>query len=432
MAGLSIQAEHLSKKYEIAVGKDRHDTLRDQISAGVRGLLRQNAGGRKTTESFWALKDMSFDVRQGEVLGIIGRNGAGKSTLLKILSRITQPTSGRARLYGRIASLLEVGTGFHGELTGRENIYLNGALLGMKRSEIDRKFDAIVDFSGVERFLDTPVKRYSSGMYVRLAFGVAAHLDPEILIVDEVLAVGDASFQKKCLNRMQDVSQEGRTVLFVSHNMQTITRLCKRVLLLDQGTIFEDGSAQQVVGTYLRSGLGVTGVREYGEGRSAPGNDIVRVHAVRVRDADGASRDMLDIQSPVGIEMEFEILTPGHVLTPCYGFNNEEGVTLFIASDRDPEWQRRPRPVGRYVSTAWIPANLLAEGTITVGAGVITEDPFTIHCDDETAVAFQMVDGSGTSTTRGDFAGHIPGVVRPALKWETQYSPKSREARVVG
>ncbi len=241
MADFAIRADKLSKSYQVTTGQYRHDTLRDEISQGVRNLVRRNGGLRTKKETFWALKDVSFEVSRGDLLGVIGRNGAGKSTLLKLLSRITEPTSGRAYMGGRFASLLEVGTGFNGELTGRENIYLNGALLGMKKAEIDRKFDEIVDFAGVEKFLDTPVKRYSSGMYVRLAFGVAAHLEPDILIVDEVLAVGDINFQKKCLTRMQDVGREGRTVLFVSHNMQTITRLCKTVLLLDEGTVLQQG-----------------------------------------------------------------------------------------------------------------------------------------------------------------------------------------------
>ena len=425
MSNVAIRVENLSKKYAIAVGRYRHDTLRDQLSDNIKSLFRRNGHSRAHTEIFWALKDVSFEVQCGEVLGIIGRNGAGKSTLLKLLSRITEPTAGRAEIHGRVASLLEVGTGFNGELTGRENIYLNGAILGMKKAEIDRKFDEIVDFSGVEKFLDTPVKRYSSGMYVRLAFGVAAHLEPEILIVDEVLAVGDAAFQKKCLSRMQDVGKEGRTVLVVSHNMQTITRLCERVLLLDEGTILQDGASQPVVRTYLQSGLGMTAVRDYSDPKRALGNDIVRVHAVRVRTEDGQVGDMVDSRWPVGIEMEFEVLKAGHVLTPCYGFANEEGLCLFIASDRDPAWQRQPRPIGRFVSTGWIPGNLLAEGTITVGAGILTEWPFKIHCDDENAVAFQVVESLHGDSARGDFAGKILGAVRPRLRWNTKFIPRA-------
>jgi len=266
MSDLAIKVKNLSKQYKIGVGKPRHDTLRDALTSAMYAPFRVAASifnGRCSalsaqrsapSDTIWALKDVSFDVRQGEVVGIIGRNGAGKSTLLKILSRITEPTTGRAEVYGRMGSLLEVGTGFHSELTGRENIYLNGAVLGMKKAEIDRKFDEIVAFSEVEKFIDTPVKRYSSGMYVRLAFAVAAHLEPEILIVDEVLAVGDTAFQKKCLGKMGSVAKEGRTVLFVSHNMPSIQSLCRRVLLLREGTIMMDGEPYVVISNYLSGG----------------------------------------------------------------------------------------------------------------------------------------------------------------------------------
>ena len=269
MADPIITVEHLSKRYRISHQgqREQYATLRDVVAAGSKKLLKSfksRSGSdpialatHSSIEDFWALKDLSFEVKQGEVIGIIGRNGAGKSTLLKILSRITDPTEGRVTIRGRVASLLEVGTGFHAELTGRENIYLNGAILGMSRVEIKRKFDEIVDFSGVEKFLDTPVKRYSSGMYVRLAFAVAAHLEPEILIVDEVLAVGDMEFQKKCLGKMQDVStKEGRTVLFVSHHMPSVQRLCSRGLLLQKGQVETSGSISEVLEQYLAGSRG--------------------------------------------------------------------------------------------------------------------------------------------------------------------------------
>src|SRR3974390_2465296 len=261
-----IEDENLSKRYLVGHQADtssHYIALRDVIARGFREFVRKTADmvhGRQIiqgdeTEEFWALKDVSFEVKQGEVLGIIGRNGAGKSTLLKVLSRITEPSEGRVTLRGRVASLLEVGTGFHNELTGRENIFLNGAILGMTQKEIRQKFDEIVAFAEVEKFLDTPVKRYSSGMYVRLAFAVAAHLDPEILIVDEVLAVGDAEFQKKCLGKMDEVSQrEGRTVLFVSHNMGIISSLCQSAIWIDAGVIRQRGAARDVVGEYLIRG----------------------------------------------------------------------------------------------------------------------------------------------------------------------------------
>jgi lipopolysaccharide transport system ATP-binding protein len=254
MSDIAIRVEHLSKQYAIGTGKYRDDTLRDQLMESARILFRCNGRPHMSKETFWALKEISFEVKKAEVVGIIGRNGAGKSTLLKILSRITKPTSGYAEIHGRVGSLLEVGTGFHPELTGRENIYLNGAILGMRKAEIDRKFDEIIAFAEIEKFIDTPVKHYSSGMYVRLAFAVAAHLEPEILIVDEVLAVGDTQFQKKCLGKMQDVSMgQGRTVLFVSHNMDAIRRLCSRCLLLEDGQLIAYGNTASIAAQYLSS-----------------------------------------------------------------------------------------------------------------------------------------------------------------------------------
>src|SRR5438874_9732723 len=279
-----ICAEGLGKKYLIghAAERERYVALRDTLVRGAHNLWRMTADmarGRAivagdTVEEFWALRDVSFEVKRGQVLGIIGRNGAGKSTLLKILSRITEPTLGRVEIHGRVGSLLEVGTGFHPELTGRENIYLNGAILGMRKAEIDRSFDEIVAFADIEQFLDTPVKRYSSGMYVRLAFAVAAYLQPEILIVDEVLAVGDAEFQRKCLGKMGDVAKEGRTVLFVSHNMAAVTRLCDRVIWLDEGRVAMDGTPEEVVSEYLTRDSSVEGEVSFGDaGLANPGVD---------------------------------------------------------------------------------------------------------------------------------------------------------------
>jgi lipopolysaccharide transport system ATP-binding protein len=263
MTDLAVKVESLSKRYRIGTRKERHDTLRDQIVSNLRSLFGRSLASQQAgaSDSIWALKDVSFEVKQGEVLGIIGRNGAGKSTLLKILSRITEPTSGRVEIDGRIASLLEVGTGFHPELTGRENVYLNGTILGMKRAEINRKFDEIVAFAGIEQFLDTPVKRYSSGMYVRLAFAVAAHLEPEILIVDEVLAVGDAGFQRKCLSKMQDVAKSGRTVLFVSHNLAAMQALCTRGLFLSEGRVKLDGPIADAVKQYVNEYASITDIK---------------------------------------------------------------------------------------------------------------------------------------------------------------------------
>ncbi|NLE45725.1 MAG: ATP-binding cassette domain-containing protein [Chloroflexi bacterium] len=273
---IAIRVDGLSKQYRIGRRQERHDTLRDAIVAGAKSFGRRDRDG-STDDTLWALKDVSFEVKRGEVVGVIGRNGAGKSTLLKILSRITEPTAGRAEIHGRVGSLLEVGTGFHLELTGRENIYLNGAILGMRRVEIERKFDEIVAFAEIEKFLDTPVKRYSSGMYVRLAFAVAAHLEPEILLVNEVLAVGDAQFQKKCLGKMGEVAKKGRTVLFVSHNMTAIMALCSRSLLVDAGRIARNGESHDVVQTYLENFQIVSAQRNLRERQDRDGDGVIRV-----------------------------------------------------------------------------------------------------------------------------------------------------------
>ena len=420
----AIRCENLSKLYQIGE-RENYQALRDTIAHALRApwrKLRRIADRRagpatKADSCLWALKEVSFSVGHGEVVGIIGRNGAGKSTLLKILARITEPSEGFAEIHGRIGSLLEVGTGFHQELTGRENIYFNGSILGMKRSEIQRQFDEIVQFAEVGRFIDTPVKHYSSGMYMRLAFAVAAHLQPEILLVDEVLAVGDAVFQRKCLNKMQEVGAQGRTVFFVSHNMPAVIRICPRTILLDEGHILHDGPSHRVVSTYLRSGLGTTAMREWTDPDRAPGNDIVRLHSVRVVSEEGKTTESVDIRRSVGIEMDFEVLKPGCVLTPSYRFVNEEGLIVFTADDQDPEWRRRPRLPGRQLSTAWIPGNFLSEGTMIVSASVRTMTSHTVHLFEPDVVAFHVMDSLDGDSVRGDFAGSIPGVVRPQLQW---------------
>jgi lipopolysaccharide transport system ATP-binding protein len=429
MTDKAIEVQNLSKRYIIGHQAVKGDGLRHAMENALRAPLtwmrpsyRRNGA---TREEFWALRDVNLEIRAGEVVGIIGRNGAGKSTLLKILSRITEPTQGRIHIRGRVASLLEVGTGFHPELTGRENIFLNGAILGMNRVEIKRKFDEIVAFSGVEKFIDTPVKRFSSGMYVRLAFAVAAHLEPEILVVDEVLAVGDAEFQKKCLEKMDDVGHSGRTILFVSHNMQAITRLCSRCILLENGKVRMDGHSHRVASAYLSSGFGTSAVREWTNLSKAPGDDVVRLCAVRVRTEAGELADSFDIRKPIGIELEYQVLQSGHVFHPHFGLINEDGVCLFVAQDVDPQWRGQDRPVGRYVSTGWIPGNLLAEGPMSVWVTIMTLNPETTRADAQDSVLFRVVDClEARDTARGDYPRPIPGVLRPMLRWETRYEPE--------
>jgi lipopolysaccharide transport system ATP-binding protein len=422
MSVFAIEVQDVAKRYKIGQ-HERYKSLRDSLTRAFGGPIRLAAGllgGKRTQEkddTFWALNGVSFQVRQGEVVGIIGRNGAGKSTLLKILSRITEPTQGRVTLRGRVASLLEVGTGFHPELTGRENIYLNGAILGMKRFEIRQRFDEIVEFAEVAKFLDTPVKHYSSGMYMRLAFSVAAHLEPEILLVDEVLAVGDATFQRKCLNKMESVGKHGRTVFFVSHNMPAITRLCPRVIMLDAGKVYQDGPAPAVVGGYLRSGLGTVAARDWPNASIAPGNDVCRLRAVRVRGKDDAPQEAIDIRFPVRIEMDFDVLKGGQPLVPNFHFYNEDGVCLFIAHDLNPDWRNKPRPPGSYRAAVHVPGNFFSEGTIIVRAAISTHDPVIVHVNEPDVIAFQVIDRAGGDTARGDYAGPMPGAIRPLLTW---------------
>jgi lipopolysaccharide transport system ATP-binding protein len=427
-----IKVENLGKQYRIGAAREPYGTLREALVKAARAplkkVLRRGAAEPLTV---WAVKDVSFEVNPGEIVGIIGRNGAGKSTLLKLLSRITEPSVGRIKLYGRIGSLLEVGTGFHPELTGRENIYLNGAILGMKRAEITQKFDEIVAFSEVEKFIDTPVKRYSSGMYLRLAFAVAAHLDPEILVVDEVLAVGDARFQRKCLDKMQDVGQHGRTVLFVSHNISAITRLCPRTILLDEGVVLRDGPSHEVAGAYLSSGLGATATRSWPNAETAPGNEIARLRAVRVRTKDGQVNDSVDIRQPIGLEVEYEVLKGGHLLVPNFSIHNEEGAIVFITHDSSAEWRRTTKPPGSYTSTVWIPGNFLAEGSLVVGVAISELVPSVeVHAQYGDAVAFQVVDSMDGDSARGDYGGPYPGVVRPLLKWETQSDGRQQSTQL--
>ena len=430
MSDTVIKVEHLGKKYLLRhQHKERYTAFRDVLTNKFKSLgqrlisLRPKSSNlQPSREEFWALKDVSLEIKGGERVGVIGRNGAGKTTLLKLLSRITEPTAGRITLGGRVASLLEVGTGFHPELTGRENIFLNGAILGMTKSEIKRKFDEIVDFAEIEKFLDTPVKRYSSGMYVRLAFAVAAHLEPDILLVDEVLAVGDAQFQKKCLGKMEDVGKEGRTILFVSHNMPAITRLCSKAIHLREGGIVKNGDSYQVVSDYILSGINTMAERVWPALSMRPGDDIVRLCSVRVKDGSGCVSETINIRHPIGIEMEFEVLRSGHILVPNYHFFNDEGTYLFVAIDQDPDWRRKTRPAGHFISTALIPGNFFAEGILTVGVAISTFDPLVVHFYERDAVSFHIIDTIDGTSARGDYGGPMPGVIRPMVQWTTSFS----------
>ncbi len=415
-----IEVENLSKKYVLR-GKKQANTLRDLFLGVFRSAKKQDA----REKILWALRDINFAVGEGETVALIGNNGAGKSTLLKILSRIIKPSSGEATLHGRVGSLLEVGTGFHQELSGRENIFLNGAVLGMKRTEIEAKFDEIVAFSEIEKFLETPVKFYSSGMYMRLAFAVAAHLEPEILMVDEVLAVGDLAFQRKCLNKMRDVSEHGRTILFVSHNMQAVTRLCSRAIWIENGEIKEDSSAKDVVSNYLNSQTATSAQKVWKNPADAPGNEIARLRQVRVFDEKQDGKSAFDIRRTVFVEMTYEILRDGQILMPSFQLYNEENLCIFTSNDLDENWRRKSRKKGIYTSRALIPANFLAEGNFYVSVSLATYEPLNVHFEERDAVAFLITDSLDGDSARGDFAGQIQGVIRPILDWETDFETAS-------
>ena len=425
MSDIALQVDNLSKQYRIGRSQDGRstygslrETLAEAASAPLRRLRRSSNGDSKSeTDFIWALKDVSFEVKKGEVVGIIGRNGAGKTTLLKVLSRITRPTHGNVRLWGRVGSLLEVGTGFHPELTGRENIYLNGAVLGMGRVEIERKFDEIVDFAEIEQFLDTPVKRYSSGMYMRLAFAVAAHLEPEILLVDEVLAVGDAAFQKKCLRKMGKVAQEGRTVLFVSHNMAAIKELCQRGILLSHGQVSLSTNTEEVVRTYLRNDSKWTSERTWSDLKSAPGDDIARICAVRIMGQDGAIAQTIDTSSPFYVEIEYYVLIPGISLNVSISiFNSEEIYVLASPSSTDSEWYGNPHPIGLFKSRCLIPGFLLNHGRHSISALLVNTDRARIITQLDRIVS---VDINDLGIDRKGYYGYWGGVVRPLLNWKT-------------
>jgi lipopolysaccharide transport system ATP-binding protein len=429
MTDTAIRVQNLGKQYRIGLAPQNYRTLRDTLAEAAAmpfraaraalGLSDDPSLYSSKTGTIWALRDVSFEVKRGQVLGIIGRNGAGKSTLLKILSRVTEPTEGSAEIHGRVGSLLEVGTGFHPELTGRENIFLNGAILGMKRSEIARKFDEIVDFSEVAQFIDTPVKRYSSGMYLRLAFAVAAHLEPEILVIDEVLAVGDAEFQRKCLGKMSDVAQQGRTVLFVSHNMSAILRLTEEAIVLSNGRMAYRAPTSQAIDYYMEAGFSEVGERRW-EAEQVPAEAApFRPVALRICDSQGRMIDALRSVEPIQVEIEYHLDAPLTGLRVGMYLLTMRGEYVFTSFDTDdPEQFERvsTRPAGRYISRCQIPANLLNEGRYVLG---VNASSYRIkrYFQDEHALAF-TVDGTGAP------GKHWPevrmGPVRPALDWQIE------------
>ncbi len=415
----AVKLENIGKKYTIYhQNREKYQTLRDTIAAKFGNLFDKKKLSPKK-EDFWALKEINFEIKEGDKVGIIGRNGAGKSTLLKILSRITEPTTGKFTVRGRVASLLEVGTGFHPELTGRENIYLNGSILGMTRNEIKKKFDEIVAFSEVEKFLDTPVKRYSSGMYVRLAFSVAAHLEPEILIVDEVLAVGDASFQKKCLGKMGEIGEGGRTVLFVSHNMEAISRLCNSAILLKNGQIDNYGDTENVIKYYMSNLLKLNFSKNIEKGIFS-GNDNIKITEIILHDKKGQPKENFDITQPIGITFTYEILNDGLRFIEGINLYNETGINIFDSHNVFCKFKDTERQKGIYKSTVWISENLLPEGIFTIGFALFNTDPFTVFFHEKELLSFNVYDNINGDSARGNYSGPFPGIVRPLLDWDIE------------
>ena len=428
MSRTVIHVEGLGKRYRIDQGVRQNalsHLIGDALSAParlLRGAGNHNSGLNRRRNSvsssagpangdspyIWALKDVSFDVKEGEVVGLIGRNGAGKSTLLKILARITRPTEGNAEIRGRIGSLLEVGTGFHPELTGRENVFMSGAILGMRAAEIRQKFDEIVAFSEVERFLDTPLKHYSSGMQMRLAFAVAAHLEPEILLVDEVLAVGDASFQKKCLGKMGDISKQGRTIVFVSHNMVALRKLCPRAIRLEGGQIVESGDSNAVVGHYLQGNMDARLETEWEDPKTAPGDHRVRLRSVRVIPK-YASDGVITVHTPLCIEFTYWNYVADAVLHVSMIFNDAEDTCVFNTGSG-----HKPLPAGLIRHTLEIPGDFLNTGSYHINVMIVKDGSVGILLQNKT-VAFEVVEGE----VAGNWYGRVPGAVRPKFQWKT-------------
>jgi lipopolysaccharide transport system ATP-binding protein len=419
MSDIAVKVENLSKKYVIGAKDDRF--LYERITNGFKSLFSRN--GKKKETEFWALRDINLEIKQGDVVGIIGKNGAGKSTLLKIISRITQPTTGRITIKGKVASILEVGTGMNRELTGRENIFINSAILGMKQAEIRKKFDEIVAFSGVEKFIDTPIKHYSSGMYVRLAFAIAAHLEPDILIIDEVLAVGDAEFQKKCLGKMDDVAKkQGRTVLFVSHSMPMIASLCKTVFMLHAGRLVASGEPSDVILEYYKmaSSMGITN-----EMRNI-GDDTVTLLDAYVKNHKGEIVTEVEIDEPITIGLRYRIRKNREIdenlfTYPQLNFQTVMGQVAFVSMA--PVKPTDNTSQGEYIAECVIPANLLNAQTYYVSLGMATcGKGVKVHFYLENVLMFNVREDLDKTLliTRNNFSGHMPGVVRPSLNWSTR------------
>jgi lipopolysaccharide transport system ATP-binding protein len=433
---LIVRVENVGKRYRLGGLHPGYVTLREAVGTALLAPLRRRSSRRGASpppepeRDFWALREVSFEVSEGELIGVIGRNGAGKSTLLKILSRVTRPTTGSADIYGRVGSLLEVGTGFHPDLTGRENVYLNGAILGMRREEIARKFDEIVAFAEIERHINTPVKWYSSGMYVRLAFSVAAHLEPEVLIMDEVLAVGDARFQQKCLDKMREIREGGHTIFFVSHNLESVARLCRRALLLEGGRLVADGPAREVVAAYAGAGRDAASERVWAA-HEAPGDSVARLRRVRAVSEQGAdaaafgayptacaaNAPALAAGRPFRIEITFEVLEPGHTVAPGIDVYTGQDLHLFGSHGAEEASEARPLSPGAYTSTVAVPGDLAPGGDLTVHVSLVSGPAASVtHAHEREALSLRIADAEKSDTAD---RGPSSALLRPRLGWTT-------------
>ena len=431
---MALEVNNLSKRYRIGLKEDIHDTFIGQVTSRMKSPLSNFSRLRNLSEFsndenaediIWSLKDISFELEYGKVLGIIGKNGAGKSTLLKILCRITEPTSGNAFINGRVGSLLEVGTGFHQELTGRENVFLNGVILGMTKKEIERKFDEIVDFSGVEQFIDTPVKRYSSGMRVRLAFAVAAHLEPEILLIDEVLAVGDVDFQNKCLSKMNSMSKSGRTILFVSHNMGAIQELCDRVILLDNGKLLMDNKTDEVINNYLLLNTNISGEQNFQEKNNKSDNKIVELKLLRVLDEEENICTNFTVRDDILLQMEYMTYIDLNFLSVSLYIYNQNGVLVFTTVNNFFLNKKIIKKAGYYRSTCKINRDLMNDGQYFIQCNFTGKKE--VYQIEKNAIAITIIDNKDPEGSRGLYHENNwpPATVRPKLEWTNAFNNKS-------
>lgn len=422
MTRMVLEVEGVSKSFLLGGAKASEETLLNQVVASSGRMLKRIRQGADLAERekqlHWALRDVNLSVAEGEVVSVIGHNGSGKSTLLKILSRITAPTSGRVRVRGRLASLLEVGTGFHPDLSGRDNVYLNAAILGMKREEIRRRFDDIVQFAGIEAFIDTPVKNYSSGMKVRLGFSVAAQLDPDVLLIDEVLAVGDASFQQRCLNRIEEFGTSGRTILYVSHHLPSVARLSKRTIVLDHGKVLFEGPTLSAIRQYEEQIGGYISSRNWSED-AAPGDKCARLLSLQLTANDLPVSGPIDLRFPITLKLRYLVLSSGLSILPSLHLHDFTGTPLLTSIDNHPDWHGRPRPAGVYETSVVLPGNFLNEGSFQIAVSICSMHPVRCHVHEKNVLAFSTFDPVATDSSRGEYLGNIRGYFRPVLDWKT-------------